>query len=108
MKCHEKPILTLIWLKQVGHQDGDAWSSWQRWLRTVLPARTAVRERGQPWVPRARGAGGRWGGPQTMALQSIVWAMCRVLAGSRKRVHPRGGGGRAGLLGGVSWGWVCE
>lgn len=43
---------------------------------------------------------GRWGKvgrpcaalPQTMALQSIVWAMCRVLAGSRKRVHPRGEG----------------
>lgn len=37
MKRHEKPILLLIWLKQVGDQDGDARSSWQRWLRVVLP-----------------------------------------------------------------------
>lgn len=44
---------------------------------------------------------GRWGKvgrpcgalPQTMAFQSIVWAMCRVLAGSRKRVHLPGGAG---------------
>lgn len=30
MKYHEKTILLPIWLKQVGHQDGDAQSSWQR------------------------------------------------------------------------------
>lgn len=84
MKCHENPILLLIWLKQVGHRDGDAQSSWQRWLRVVLPpfAVVAVREQGQTRVPRAQGAGERWGGRAGPSLRqwrsSLLSGRCAV------------------------------
>lgn len=73
MKCHEKLILLLIWLKEVGHRDGDAQSSWQRWPRSVpswlcrAGAATAVGPRGWGKVGRPCGAL-----PHTIALQSIV------------------------------------
>lgn len=115
MKCHEEPILLLIWLKQVGHQDGDAQSSWPRWLRFLHPPSTgaAVREQRQPGVPRAQGAGGRWGGRAGPSLRqwrySLLSGRCAVsLPAPGSAFIPGRGGGRAGLLGGVSWGWVCE
>lgn len=115
MKRHEKPILLLIWLKQVGHQDGDARSSWQRWLRVVLPpcSVAAEREKGQTRVPRARGAGERWGGPPSdngvpVYCLGDVPCPCRLQEARSSPVGRGGLGQRAELLGGVSWGWVCE
>lgn len=52
-----------------------------------------------------RGAGERWGGcgralaSRQWRLRSIVWAMWRVLTGSRKRMHP--GGTELGCWGGL-------
>ena len=113
IKCHEKPILQLIWLKQVGHQDRNAPRSWHQWLRGVFPSRagSCVGAGGDAGPQRSgglRGAGGRWGGcsralaSRQWRLQSIVWAMWRVLPGSRKRVHP--GGAEPGC---VCRGWAC-
>lgn len=104
MKRHEKPILLLIWLKQVGHREGDARSSWQRWLRIVLPPCTVAAEweQGQTWVPRAQGAGERWGGRAGPFLRqwrySLLSGRCAVfLPAPGSAFIP---GGRAG---GTSW-----
>lgn len=98
----KNPFLLLIWIKQVGHQDGDAQSSWQRWLRIVLPpcAVAAVREQGQTWVPGAQGAGERWGGVTAYCLGDVP-CPCRL---QEARSSPGGGGGTSwaagrGLLG---------
>lgn len=102
MKCHEEPILLLIWLKQVGHQDGDAQSSWPRWLRFLHPPSivAAVREQGQPGVPRAQGAGGRWGGRAGPSLRqwrySLLSGRCAVSLPAPGSAFIPGGGDEPG------------
>lgn len=118
MKCHEKPVLLLIWLKQVGHQDGDAQSCWQRWLRIVRlcsllalwPLCGSGDRRGSPGL-RALGEGGAAvrglssdNGVPVYCLGDVP-CPCRL---QEARPSPGRVRGRAGLLGGVSWGWVCE
>lgn len=88
----------------------ELWSSWHRRPRDAFSSRAGSRaaagadvglqSSGGSW-----GTGGRWGGcggalaARQWRLQSIVWAMWRVLAGSRKRVRP--GGAELGSCGGV-------
>lgn len=115
IKSHEKPILLLIWRKEVGRRGRNGQSSRHQWLRGAFPSSGVSSCAGAGGPQHSGGLAGCWGkvgrpqqGPgfQTMAFSAYclgeVACPCRLQEARASRW------GRALLLGGFCRGWALS